>query len=179
MKVINYDPEYISDITEIAEIKYISKEEKKTALQRISIVTILIICLICFFFKSKVKCPYVFLAIAAFVMVYRMVNKVNLKNVNNMNCLLEKAGVNVTAIKYHKIITENDISKADLNPSEKGEAVLHLYKKDGGLVVTSDEISFTCVMKKGITEEILDIGNGVIYIPLSEKTDIEGATGTR
>lgn len=179
MKVINYDPEYISGITEIVEIKCISKEEKNTVLQRISIVTILIICMICFYFKNNMKCSYVFLAIAAFVIMYRTVNKVNLKNVNNMNCLLEKAGVNVSAIKYHKIVTENDISKADLSPSEKGKAVLHLYKEDGGLVVTSDDITFTCVMKKGITEEILDMGNGIIYIPLSEETDIEGATGTR
>jgi len=179
MKVINYDPEYISGITEIAEIKCISKKEKNTSLLRISIVVILIVCIIWFYIKSNVKYSYTFLAIATFVMMYRTANKVNLKNINNMNCLLEKAGINLTAIKYHKIVTENNVSKAGLSPSEKGKAVLHLYKEDGGLVVTSDEITFACVMKKGITEEILDVGNGVIYIPLLEETDREGATEIR
>ena len=179
MKVINYDPEYISGVTEIAEIKCISEKEKNSMLLRKSIVTILIVSMICFYFKSNIKYTYGFLAIAAFVMMCSKVNKENLKNVDNVNRLLKKAGINVTAIKYHKIVSENDISKADLSPSGKGKAILHLYKEDGGLVVTSDDITFTCVMKKGITEEILDIGNGIIYIPLSEEIDREGATETR
>lgn len=172
MKVINYDPEHISDITAIAEIKCISEKEKNHKLMKNVLSIIVAVGIMSFLIKSNKNFAFIFMVISVFTVLFKAIRREEIiLNEDSLKCLSKRTGINIAAIRYHQIVTENNISKAELHPLDGGKAVLHLYKEDGGLMVASDEITFTCVMGKGISEEVLDIGNGMIYMPLTADKD--------
>lgn len=169
MKIVNYDPEYISDGIELAEKMYSVRAGQGREVLNLALFVMMVALPLCILFqvsRELIKLLWV-LIIRAILIKLRNSSLKNkpIKDTDRIKYISEYTGIKIAAIQYHLTASEKNIFQAEVVPTGKGKAILRLYTADNKEVITLTDLNMTFVSREGATEEILDIVNGIVYIP--------------